>query len=142
MRAGIIEDKLSWNTRRKNDVHMVFASLPSGELAYVPVVYTDATLSGKVYDISHGDEQAVTVYADDIKTLCRKGSVTRIRIGGGSHTDANGMLLRPTSYVAVHSDLAKLLRLDLEAPTVQHVKMDEWRVGADVPIIGKRERVI
>lgn len=183
MYAGIIEERLGWNMRSRRETHWVAANMPDGVPAYVPVVYTDKSMAGKLYDMRREDRIAwgarddedsqwvltsapdrklvylplgeyqygklhglyndnkeyVTVYAKSMQELCRDKSIKRIRLGGVSHCEADNMLkLQRTSYVAMHADVARLLRLDVTAPTVQHVIMEEWHVGVDVPIIAKR----
>ena len=131
--AGIIEKKLERLEHVKRENHWAMASTPDGVLAYLPVVYVDRKLAGKVYDISTDAGAKATVYAERVDALCRDKSVKRIRLGSGACATENGMLLRKT-MVAMHPELAKLLRLDPEAPTVQYVIVEEWKVeGAGGP---------
>jgi hypothetical protein len=125
--AGIIEEKLGWSVRSRRARHWAIASMPDGELAYLPVVYTGKDLAGKVYDLRREGEESVTVYAENFEML-RRDKVKKIKLGFGVRTDTDGMVVRPT-MVAVHPDVASLLRLDESAPTVQHVILEEWQTG-------------
>ncbi|VVB76683.1 Uncharacterised protein [uncultured archaeon] len=140
-KVGIIVEekgKRNWNERNRGDNYeLAFGAGPEGMNYLAPIVYSgdekisgrSEGLEGKLYELKRNageadapNEQVIaTVFVRDISALYgRTPEVKGVNVIGLGMLNLEDMRTRAT-VLAMPEDLAKLLRVKVDAPKLQHI---------------------